>query len=92
MTASDLASAAPISADALFPIASVSKTMAAVILMQLVDEGMLRLDEPITHYHPELQLARGVTLERILSHTSEDVPGEEFLYSGAAIRSTYRRD
>jgi CubicO group peptidase (beta-lactamase class C family) len=79
---SDLASAAPISADALFPIASVSKTMAAVILMQLVDEGMLRLDEPITHYHPELQLARGVTLERILSHTSEDVPGEEFLYSG----------
>lgn len=28
-----------------------------------------------------MQLPRGVTLERILSHTSEDVPGEEFLYS-----------
>jgi CubicO group peptidase (beta-lactamase class C family) len=79
--ASNLESAAPINADALFPIASVSKTMAGVILMQLVDEGLLRLDEPITHYHPELQLSRAITLERILSHTSEDGPGEEFLYS-----------
>ncbi len=69
--------------DTLFPIASVSKTMAAAIVMQLVDEGHLRLDDPITKYHPELQLPNTVTLERLLSHTSEDVPGEEFLYSGA---------
>ncbi len=71
------------SLESLFPIASVSKTMAAAIVMQLVNEGHLRLDDPITKYHPELQLPNTVTLERLLSHTSEDVPGEEFLYSGA---------
>src|ERR1700683_4055047 len=69
--------------DTLFPIASVSKTMAAAIVMELVDEGHLRLDDPITKYHPELQLPDTVTLERVLSHTSEEVRGEKFLYSGA---------
>lgn len=74
---------APITDATLFPIASISKTMAAVVVMQLVDEGKLHLDDPITRYRPDLTLPREVTIERVLSHTAEDVPGSEFLYSGA---------
>jgi CubicO group peptidase (beta-lactamase class C family) len=65
--------------DALFWIASQSKPMTAAAVMMLVDEGKLKLDEPVETYLPELKelkLKNGerpktpVTLRRLLSHTS----------------------
>ena len=35
-----------------YPIASITKTFAAAIIMKLVDEGKLDLDEPISKYDP----------------------------------------
>ncbi len=79
----DTASHAPVTDQTLFPIASVSKTMAAVVMMQLVNEGKLKLSDPITKYRAELPFPPTITIERIMSHTAEGIPGEEFLYSGA---------
>jgi CubicO group peptidase (beta-lactamase class C family) len=79
----DAASHAPITDDTLFPIASVSKTMASVIIMQLAGEGRLHLSDPITRFRPDLTLPPSVTIERVISHTAEDVPGSDYLYSGA---------
>lgn len=79
----DSVSHSPITGDTLFPIASVSKTMASVVIMQLADEGKLRLDDPITRFRPDLQFPKSITIERIISHTAEDAPGSDFLYSGA---------
>lgn len=55
-----------------FPIASVTKTMTAVLMMQLVEQGRLTLD---------------TNIRQILSHTSDGTPGEEYLYNGAIFNS-----
>jgi D-alanyl-D-alanine carboxypeptidase len=53
-----------------FAIASVTKTFTAAIVLQLAEEGLIRLDAPVTDYLPELKLAKGVTVEQLLAHTS----------------------
>ncbi len=60
----------PLSGATPFAIASVTKTFTAAIVLQLVDEGRVRLDAPVTDYLPEVTLAKGVTVEQLLSHTS----------------------
>jgi CubicO group peptidase (beta-lactamase class C family) len=49
----DVAGGMAMRADALFWIASQSKPITAVALMTLVDEGKVRLDDPIEKYLPE---------------------------------------
>lgn len=54
-----------------FGIASVSKQFIASDVMLLVQEGKVSLDEEIGHYLPETATAwKGVTIRRLLSHTS----------------------
>ncbi|MBI2777075.1 MAG: serine hydrolase [Chloroflexi bacterium] len=60
----------PLSGATPFAIASTTKTFTAAIVLQLVEEGRVRLDAPVTDYLPELTLAEGVTVEELLSHTS----------------------
>ncbi len=71
-------------ADSLFWIASMSKPITGTALMLLVDEGKVKLDDPIEKYLPEfkeLQMAgangaelkkpsRLVTIRDVMSHTS----------------------
>ena len=74
----------PMTEDALFWIASMSKPMTAAAVMMLVDEGKIRLDEPVATYLPEFrgqQLAepgvgrprppqRPASVRDLLRHTS----------------------
>lgn len=73
----------PVTDSTEFCIASVSKTMAAVILMQLRQDGKVRIDDRLSKYIPESTLPKNITLRQIMSHTSDGTPGEEFLYNGA---------
>jgi CubicO group peptidase (beta-lactamase class C family) len=73
----------PVTASTEFCIASLSKTMAAVILMQLREAGQLQLDEPMLKYLPDSGLSANITIREVMSHTSDGLPGEEFLYNGA---------
>ena len=60
----------PMQSDAIFRIASVSKPIVAVAAMTLVEDGTLRLDDPVDTFLPELtnrQVLR--TLESDLSET-----------------------
>jgi CubicO group peptidase (beta-lactamase class C family) len=50
---SDVSNAIPMKPDALFWIASMSKPMTATALMMLVDEGKVRLGDPVEKYLPE---------------------------------------
>ena len=52
---SDVAAKAPMKADDLFWIASQSKPITATALMMLVDEGKVRLDDPLEKYLPEFR-------------------------------------
>jgi CubicO group peptidase (beta-lactamase class C family) len=50
----DVASGRPLTTDALFRIASMTKPITSLALMQLVEQGRLGLDDPAEKYLPEL--------------------------------------
>jgi CubicO group peptidase (beta-lactamase class C family) len=68
--------------DTPFDIASVGKTFTAALAMQLVWEGKLNLDDPLTKFGISYGKDRGVKVKHILSHTSQFTPGKNFRYSG----------
>src|SRR4051794_27611796 len=72
--------------DALFQIGSITKVWTATLVMQLVDEGLLDLDQPIVTYLPDFKVAdpevtRTVTTRHLLTHTS-GIDGDLFLDTG----------
>jgi CubicO group peptidase (beta-lactamase class C family) len=68
---------APLSADTRFETGSISKWIAAIVVMRLVQQGQLSLDEPITRYLPGYRkdTGRKITLRWLMSHSS-GVPNE----------------
>jgi D-alanyl-D-alanine carboxypeptidase len=53
-----------------FPIASVSKTFLATLVVQLAQEGRFGLDEPLLTYLPSAKVDPTVTIRELLDHTS----------------------
>jgi D-alanyl-D-alanine carboxypeptidase len=53
-----------------YALASITKTFVGAVAMQLVDEGVLTLDEPVSRWLPQLRGADGITLRQLLGHTS----------------------
>ncbi len=68
------AEGAPITASTRLPIASLSKSMTAFAVLQLVERNRIGLDEPVTRYLPGFRLAdpRGarITVRMLLDQTS----------------------
>ncbi|BES82320.1 serine hydrolase [Pyrodictium abyssi] len=62
----------PATAETVYGIASISKTITAVAVMQLVEKGLLSLDDPAEKYLPiELRVrSEPVRIWHLLSHTS----------------------
>ncbi len=56
--------------DTVFSIASITKTFVTAVVMQLVAEGKLGLDDPLSRYLPDYPRARRITIRQLLSHTS----------------------
>ena len=50
----DVSTGRPLTSDALFRIASMTKPVTSVALMQLIEQGRLGLDDPAEKYLPEL--------------------------------------
>ena len=50
----DIAAGLPMQRDTLFRIASMTKPVTSVAVMMLVEEGKLKLDDPVTRWLPEL--------------------------------------
>ena len=65
-----------------FYLASVTKSIAAVVIMQLVEEGLLDLDTPISEFGLSVESQGTVTVRHIFNHTSEGVPGLVHRYNG----------
>ncbi|MEE8585277.1 MAG: serine hydrolase, partial [Acidobacteriota bacterium] len=59
---------------------SVTKSMVAVIALQLAGEGKLDIEAPVLKYLPDMQLPQEVKVRHLLSHTSEGVVGREYVY------------
>jgi len=95
---SDIEKGIPATENTLYRLASVTKPFAAVLLLQLVDQGRLDLDAPMqgftihpwfapgagswAHY-PSRYFEKPITVRHVLTHTSEaDPPGSAYEYSG----------
>src|ERR1044072_5827679 len=65
-----------------YHLASLTKTFASTILMQLVQEGKIKLDDPVSKYGITLESAGIIRVRHLLSHTSEGNPGEQYRYNG----------
>lgn len=68
--------------DTLFQIGSITKTYTTTLIMQLVDEGRINLDAPVTDYLPDARFgdaasAPAITIRHLLTHTS-GVDGDFF--------------
>jgi CubicO group peptidase (beta-lactamase class C family) len=57
-------------ADVQFRIGSISKTMTAVLLMQLRDEGQLSLDDLLYRHLPGTPVGSAVTIRQLLAHAA----------------------
>jgi CubicO group peptidase (beta-lactamase class C family) len=68
--------------DTPYRLASVTKPIAATLIMQLVEEGTLSLDDPVSNYGVELESDGAIQVWHLLTHTSEGVPGTRHNYDG----------
>jgi len=65
-----------------YHLASLTKTFASTILMQLVQEGKIKLDDPVSKYGITLESDGVIRVRHLFSHTSEGNPGEGYRYNG----------
>ena len=70
----NLSTGVEVTPDSLFQIGSITKTFTATLVMQLVDEGLVDLDQPVRTYVPEFSVAdreaaETVTVRQLLCHT-----------------------
>jgi CubicO group peptidase (beta-lactamase class C family) len=80
--------------DSVFQVGSITKVWTATLIMQLVDEGLLSLDAPLSEVLPELTLASPgattqITVRNLLSHTS-GIDGDLFDDAGRGADNVER--
>ncbi len=73
----DVKAGRPVTADTVFPIASMSKTFTAALILSLVDDGKLSLDAKVAPLLPGVRLGStgkpipaAITVRMLLDHTS----------------------
>ncbi|HET6977240.1 MAG TPA: serine hydrolase [Pyrinomonadaceae bacterium] len=78
----DLENKIPATEHTAYHLASLTKTYASTILMQLVQEGKIKLDDPVSKYGITLESNGVIRVRHLFSHTSEGNPGEQYRYNG----------
>ncbi|MFC1554334.1 serine hydrolase domain-containing protein [candidate division KSB1 bacterium] len=77
----DINNKIPFTADTPYRLASLTKTFASTIIMQLVEAGKIDLDDPISEYGISFG-NKSIKVRHLLTHTSGDPPGERYKYDG----------
>lgn len=78
----DIEAGRPVRRDTLFRVYSMTKPVTTAAVMILVDEGKLRLDDPVTKYIPEfkaLRVYKGMDGDRILTEPAGPMTVENLL-------------
>ncbi|MCZ6726999.1 MAG: serine hydrolase, partial [Acidobacteria bacterium] len=68
-------------------IASISKSIAAVAIMQAIERGELALSDPVVRYLPDFGGPAEITVRHLLSHTSEGIPVRSSPFAMAFFRN-----
>lgn len=88
----DPVSREPVSASDLFEIGSISKLFTATVVLSLVEDGRLRLSQPVGELLPWLPEAlhdSAITIERLLTHTAGLVQSVDALPDEVGQASSY---
>lgn len=82
----------PMTRSTLFDLASITKPVVSLLVMRLVDEGWLRLDDPVAQFIEEMREGgrQAITLWHLLTHTS-GIPGQIPLYRQVTNRAEMLR-
>lgn len=74
---SDAARGVPVDEETIYHWASVTKTFTGIAIMQLRDRGLLKLDDPVVKYLPELRSVHNpfgdmseITIRHLMSHSA----------------------
>lgn len=83
-----------LTADHIFPIASVTKSFTAIALKQMEGEGKLSLNDPVSKYPNQYftpaRWTPQTTLGQLISQTSESRPtGSQFVYNGSKFNIVF---
>jgi CubicO group peptidase (beta-lactamase class C family) len=91
----DVAAQLPLTHEMLFEIGSIGKSFTSIALLQLREEGLLDLHEPVTRYLPWFEVQseyEPITPHHLMSHTAGITMGAEFTgearYEVWALRET----
>ena len=76
----DIATKRPVAAATVFRIGSITKQFASATLLQMIGEGRVALDDPLSKFIPDYPGGQAITIRQILNHTSgiqsyTDIPG-----------------
>ena len=74
-------------ADTIYHLSSLTKPFASTVVLQLVEEGRLDLNAPVSQFGVALDRREPVKVWHLLSHTSGDPPGTAYRYDGGAFAS-----
>ena len=78
----DLENGVPATAMTSYHLASITKSIASTVIMQLVEEGKLDLETPVSEFGIELESSGIVRVRHLFTHTSKGNPGSVFEYDG----------
>jgi len=56
--------------DTKYQIASVTKMITAILILQLVEDGKIKLDTKLSDFYPEIPNSQKITIKNLLEHTS----------------------
>jgi CubicO group peptidase (beta-lactamase class C family) len=75
----------PVTPETLFHMASITKPFVATAIMQLVEQGKVDLDAPVTKYLPYFRLKdpwyKSITVRHMLTHTSGMPDVDDYLWN-----------
>jgi len=83
----DLEHQTPMQRDTIFAIASMTKSVTAAALMMLVEQGRLRLDDPVDRYLPELSNRR--VLRELSGAVDDTVPADRPITTRDLVTFTF---
>jgi CubicO group peptidase (beta-lactamase class C family) len=78
----DVAAERPAAPDTPYEIASLTKTFGSTILLQLVEQGKVNLDDPVSKYGVFIKSPGIIRVKHLLGMTSQREPGSVFIYNG----------
>ncbi|PIF46264.1 D-alanyl-D-alanine carboxypeptidase [Chryseobacterium sp. 52] len=56
--------------DTKFQVGSVTKMVAATLILKLIENGRLKLDDKLSDFYPEIPNSKKITVKNLLEHTS----------------------